>query len=113
MPLFLPPLARRDGGRAPLDLAGERERGAADFGERPFTEDPYIDVHAPRSRRLRPAHQAEIVERGADHAGDLADLTPPDSRYWIQIDAELIGMIEILGAHRVRVQLEAGQVGHP
>src|SRR6185295_332495 len=33
VPLFLPPLAGRDGWRAPLDLARERQRGAAHLGE--------------------------------------------------------------------------------
>ena len=31
----------------------------------------------------------------------------------IEIDAHLVGVIEVLGAHRVRMQLEARQVGHP
>ena len=31
----------------------------------------------------------------------------------IEIDAQLVGMIEIVGAHRMRMQLEAREVGHP
>ena len=44
---------------------------------------------------------------------DLADLRPLDAGHRIEIDAQLVGMIEIVGAHRMRMQLEAGEVGHP
>ena len=65
MALFLPPLARRQRRRAALDFARERERGAAHLGERPAPLDAHVDVHAARARRLRPADQAEVVERRA------------------------------------------------
>ena len=63
--LFLPPLARRQRRRAPLDLARERQRGAAHLGERPAPLDAHVDVHAARARRLRPADETEVVERRA------------------------------------------------
>ena len=46
-------------------------------------------------------------------AGDLTDLRPLHTRHRIEIDAELVGMIEIVGAHGVRMQLEAGEIRHP
>ena len=113
MALFLPPLARREIGRAPLDLARQRQRGTADLVERPAPLDAHVDVHAARPRRLRPADEAEVVQRRVDDAGDLADLRPLDAGHRIEIDAQLVGMIEIVGAHRMRVQLEAGEIGHP
>ena len=105
--LFLPPLAGRQAGRAPLDLAREGERGAAHLVEAPAALDPHVDVDAARAGRLRPADQAEVVERGADHRRDVADLRPLDARHRIEIDAQLVGMIEIVGADRMRVELEA------
>ena len=44
---------------------------------------------------------------------DLADLRPLDARHRIEIHAQFVGVIEIVGAHRVRMQLQAGEVGHP
>ena len=34
-------------------------------------------------------------------------------RHRIEIDAQLVGMIEIVVSNRVWMQLEAGEVGHP
>ena len=113
MPLFLPPLARRQAGRAPLDLARERERRPAHLVERPAPLDAHVDVHAARARGLRPADEAEVVQRRVHDARDLAHLRPRDAGHRIEIDAQLVGMIEIVGAHRVRMQLEAREVRHP
>ena len=44
---------------------------------------------------------------------DLANLVPLDARHRIEIDAQFVGMIEIVGAHRMRVQLETGEIRHP
>ena len=53
--LLLPPLRGRERGRAALDLARQRERGAAHLGERPARLDAHVDVHAARAAGLRPA----------------------------------------------------------
>jgi hypothetical protein len=70
-------------------------------------------VHAARSRRLGPAGEPEVGERRAHDGGHLAHLVPGHTGHRIEIDPQLVGMVEVLGAHRVRVQLEAGEVGHP
>ena len=113
MPLFLPPLARGQLRRAPLDLAGQRERRAAHLVERPAPLDAHVDVHAARARRLRPADQPEVVQRRAHHAARPRGSGPSHARHGIEIDAQLVGMVEIVRAHRVWVQLEAGEIGHP
>ena len=41
------------------------------------------------------------------------DLVPVDAGHRIEIDPQLVGMVEILGAHRMRVQLEAREIGEP
>ena len=70
-------------------------------------------MHPARSGCLGPADQPEIGERRADHSGDLANLFPLDAGHGIEIDAQLVGMIQIAGTDRMRMELEAGEVGHP
>ena len=113
MALLLPPLARRQRRRAALDLAGERQRGPAHLGEAPARLDAHVDVDAARPRCLGPADETEVGQRGPHHAGDLAHLCPVDARHRIEVDAQFVRVVQVLGADGVRVQLEAGQVGHP
>ena len=113
MPFLLPPLARGEGRRAPLHLARERERGAPHLGEGPRALDAHEHVHAARARRLRPSDETEISQRRLHHSRDLPHLRPRHARDRIEVDAQLVGVIEIVGAHRMRVQLEAGEVRHP
>ena len=61
MPLFLPPLARRQIGCALLDLARERERRAPHLAEGPAPLDAHVDVDAARPGGLRPAGEPEVV----------------------------------------------------
>ena len=42
-----------------------------------------------------------------------ADVRPTDAGAWIEIDAQLVGVLEIAGAHGVRMQLDAAQVDDP
>ena len=44
---------------------------------------------------------------------DPAHVVPGDARARIEIDAQLVGMVEVAGAHRVRVQLDAAEVDDP
>ncbi len=113
MAFFLPPLARGQIRRAPLDLASKGQRRATDLGERPSALDAHVDVNAARARRLRPPDQPQIGQRRADDAGDGSNLIPVNSGHRVEIDAQLVGVIEIVGAHRMWMELEAGQVGHP
>ena len=73
MTLLLPPLRRRDLRRPPLDVAGQRERRAPDLGECPARLDPDVDVDAARARCLRPADQADRLERLPGDQRDVAD----------------------------------------
>ena len=43
----------------------------------------------------------------------VLDLSPFDAGNRIEIDAQLVGVIEILGADRMRMQLDAREVRHP
>ena len=53
------------------------------------------------------------VERLAHHAGDRRELRPLDARHRVEVDPQLVGMVEVLRAHRMRVELQAAQVRHP
>ena len=113
VPFFLPPLARRQFRRAPFDFARERQRRAAHLVEGPLPLDAHVHMNAARARRLRPSDETEIVERAAQHVRDRANVRKRHAANRIEIDAQLVRVIEIVGAHRMRMQLEARQVGHP
>ena len=44
---------------------------------------------------------------------DAPHLLPRDARHGIEVDAQFIGVVEIVGAHGMRVQFQAREVGHP
>jgi len=111
--LFLPPLARRDTRRTTLDLARDGERRATDVSEAVRRVNAYVDVNASRAARLHPPDATEISEHLAHDAGYLDDLLPTDARHRIEVDAELVGVLEIGRARRVWVEVDAAQVDDP
>jgi hypothetical protein len=70
-------------------------------------------MHAAGARGLGPADQTQVVERRPDHGRHLSNLGPLDAGHRVEIHAQLIGMIQLVGPDRMRMQLEAGEVGHP
>ena len=44
---------------------------------------------------------------------DGAHLVPRHTRHRIEIDTKFIRMIEVVRAHRVRMQFQAREIGHP
>ena len=54
-----------------------------------------------------------LLQHFAGEHRHLSHLRPRDSRDGIEIDAQLVRMLEIVGAHRVRVQIDAAEVDHP
>jgi hypothetical protein len=53
------------------------------------------------------------MEGRLDDMRHLAHLSPLDPGYGIEIHPQLVRMLEVFGAHRVRVQLDTGEVGKP
>ena len=47
-----------------------------------------------------------------DH-GDVADLRPADAGHRVEVDAQLVGMVEVVGPDRVRVEVDAAEVDDP
>jgi hypothetical protein len=111
--LLLPPFAGGKRRRAALDLTGERQCGPPDLVEAPARLDPYVDVKPSGPGGLGPAGEPEVTERTLDHLRHLAYLLPLDARDGIEVDPQLVGMVQVLGADRMRVQLEAGEVAQP
>ena len=70
-------------------------------------------MHAARAARLRPAAKPELLEQRLHFHGHATNVVPLHARTRIEIDAQLVGMIEIVGAHRVRMQLDAAEVDDP
>ena len=66
-----------------------------------------------RAAGLGPADQIELGQDLARNRGHLSNLRPFDSRHRIEVDAQLVGMGEIGAPHRVRMQLQAAEVGDP
>ena len=69
----------------------------------------FYQKRAPESR----PDWIEVVERRANDGRHVADLMPRHAWHRIEIDAKLVRMIEIVSAHRMRMQLEAREIRHP
>ena len=54
-----------------------------------------------------------LFEQRLHFQRDRAHIRPTDARARIEIDAQLVRMIEIAGAHRMRMQLDAAQIDDP
>ena len=113
VPFLLPPPGRGLLRRAALDLAGQRHRRAAHLAERPARHDPRVDVEAARPGRLRPAGQAVVGQHRPRHHGHVPDLRPLHPRHRVQVHPQLVGVVQVPGPHRVRVQVDAAEVDHP
>ena len=82
--------------------------------KRPARLDAHVHVHAARAARLRPAARGRAPRAApsprARRARTSAQATPGPG---IEIDAQLVGVLEVGRAHRVRVQLDAAEVHDP
>src|SRR5262249_34381906 len=113
VPLLLPPAAGREVGHASLDLAGERERGPAHLHETPAALDAAEDVHATRTRGLREAGDAVVGQYVAAGERDPPHVIPRHTRDRIEINPQLVRMLEVVRAYRMRVHIHAAEVHDP
>ena len=70
-------------------------------------------MHAARAARLRPTAQSHLFEKIFHLHRHEPHIIPFDARPRIAIDAQLVGVIEIVGPHGVRVQLDAAEIDDP
>ena len=114
MPLFLPPLRAV----ASAGIRRSISRAKASAARRTSTKDQRGTMRTltcmPREPLVfgQPC-EAQLVEQSFHADRDPADVVPRHARARIEIDAQLVRMIEVGGAHRVRVQLEAAEVDDP
>src|SRR5271168_2812184 len=113
MALFFPPLRCGQCGRAPFDRPRQSERRATHLAEGPSWVYPHVDVHSARPAGFGPAAKAHLVQQGLHLERDRAHVRPTDAGTWIEVNPQLIGMIEICGAHRMRMQLDATKIYDP
>ena len=81
--------------------------------EVPLRRDAHEDVEAARAARLRPADEPDVVEHLPRDIRDVDDLRPVDAGHRVEVDPQLVGMVEVLGAHRMRVEVEASEIDDP
>src|SRR5262249_60236668 len=96
--LLLPPGGRDLLRWAPLDLARERERGAAHDRELPVGLDAAEDVDPAVSGRLGPAGVADLREQFANDCRDPLPVPERRPRLRVDVDAQLVGMLRVAAA---------------
>src|SRR6202171_2202077 len=109
MALLLPPFRCGQTGRATFDRSRQSERRATHLVKGPAWINPYVDVHPARSAGFRPSAKAHLIQKRLHLERDRAHVRPTDARTRIEIDPQLVRMVEIAGAHRMRMQLDASQ----
>src|SRR5205823_2442863 len=87
VPVLAPPGGGDQVRGAPLDLAGEGERGPSHLGEAPSGLDPDVDVQASPARGLGPSGRAELAENLARDPGYPAHRGELAGRPGVQVDA--------------------------
>ena len=113
LPVFLPPPAGGQLRGTALHLAGHRLGGQPHLLERPVRSDAGVDVEAARPGGLGPGGQAVVLEHLARHLRHVEDLRPVHAGHRVEVDAQLVGMVQIARAHRMRVEVDAAEVDRP
>ena len=54
-----------------------------------------------------------LLEHLACDQGHVDDLAPLHARHRVEVDAKFVGVGEIVGAHRVRIEVDAAHVDRP
>ena len=111
--LLLPPLARREVGRAALDLARQGERRAADAQRVPLRHDPDVDVDPLRARRLRVAAEPVLGEHVADDHRRAPHRVPRHPVAGVEVDAQLVRRVEVRAPRGPRVEVDHAEVDGP
>jgi hypothetical protein len=85
----------------------------ADVGERPARLDPDVDVHAPPARGLREADVAKVLQQRpglAGHAHGVGEVRP---RLRVEVQAQLVGVVDVAAANRPRVERQRPHLRRP
>src|ERR671933_2975068 len=63
--------------------------------------------------RLRPADEADLLEHLPDDARDLLRVSEGGARLRVDVDAELVGVLDVAAPRRPRVEVERREVRRP
>src|SRR5690606_31503459 len=97
------------------------QRRPADVGEAVRRLDAHVDVEAPAAGGLGPAHRAQLVQHLAHDVGDAADPGRRAVGHRVEVDAPLVGALDVAPAGAPGVELDRrhldrpdhlGQLGH-
>ena len=110
--LLLPP-GRRHPVVTPLELATEADRRVPQFPEGPARLDAHVDVDAAVAARLRVAPHAEVLEELARDSGDALRVGEARARLRVEVDAQLVGVVDVRSAHRPRVEGQRAHLRRP
>ena len=111
--LLLPPLGGHLARQAALELAAEGDRGVADVGERPARLDPDVDVDAAAARGLGEAGVAELASSSRAVGGDPHGVGEVGARLRVEVEAQLVGMVDVVAADGPRVERDRAHLRRP
>src|SRR6202012_2175782 len=72
-----------------------------------------IDVKTAGPGRFRPRGQSVVLEYFTGHLCDVQDLPPRHTGHRVEIDAEFVGVVEVVGKNRMWVEVDAAKVDCP
>ena len=98
---------------AALELARDGHGGRADLVGVPARLQADVDVQAAVAGRLREAGDAELVEQRLELPGGRARLGEARARLGVEVEAQLVGVLGVVGAVRPDVEAQAGEVHRP
>ena len=111
--LLLPPRRGDAVGVAALELAGERHRRGPHLVAVPAGLERDVEVQATRARRLDVRLEAELLEQVVGEHRALLELLEVDARRRVEVDAQLVGHLEVGEPVRPHVEPEAPLVHAP
>ena len=85
----------------------------ADVGERPARLDPDVDVDPAAAGGLREADVAELAEQHARLGGDAHGVGEVRARLRVEVEAQLVGMVDVVAADRPRVERDRAHLRGP
>ena len=111
--LLLPPFRRHLAGQAPLELAAEGDGGVAHVGERPARLDPDVDVDPAAAGGLGKPDVAQVAEQHARLGGDALGVGEVRAGLRVEVEAQLVGMVDVIAADRPRVEGDRAHLRGP
>ena len=111
--LLLPPARRHLVGQAALQGAGEGDGGMADVDERPARLDAHVDVEPSAARGLGKAGVAELGQQRPRLGGDARGVGEVGAGLGIEVQAQLVGVVDVGAAHRPRMEGDRPHLARP